>query len=71
MTSKKKVVFYADEDLVNWLSQEALRSGAPQGELCRRAVRLLACAETQTIENLRRTWAEKYDTQSLLKMETR
>jgi hypothetical protein len=71
MTSKKKVVFYADEDLVNWLAQEALRSGAPQGELCRRAVRLLACAETQTIENLRRTWAEKYDTQSVLKMETR
>jgi hypothetical protein len=38
MTHKKKISFYADEDLVQKLNEESDRTGAPVGELIRRAV---------------------------------
>jgi hypothetical protein len=51
MTTKKKVTFYADHDIAEWLAAESARVGAPVGELCRRAVRLAAFGEAQTSKN--------------------
>lgn len=57
MAIKKKVVFYADEQIVNWLLSESKERGAPVGELCRRAVRFLAFGELQT-----KQWPPKVET---------
>jgi Ribbon-helix-helix protein, copG family len=51
MTTQKRVTFYADAQIEGWLSEEAARTGAPVGELIRRAVRLAAFGEAQAQRN--------------------
>lgn len=48
-TTNKKIIFYADPDIVRFLEAENARTGAPISELVRRAVKLLAFGEAQTL----------------------
>ncbi len=47
-TAHKKVIFYAPPDIERWLAEQSAITGAPVGELCRRAIRLAACADAQS-----------------------
>jgi len=47
-TKSKRVVFYADEDLDARLRDERARTGAPIGEIIRRALQKLEAQRTQT-----------------------
>lgn len=48
MTTKKRITFYAASDLVDALRDRAERTGAPIGELVRRAIRMSFFADRQS-----------------------
>ena len=46
-TKNKRTIFFADPAIEEWLRNEAFRLRISQGELIRRAVRLLMAGEAQ------------------------
>lgn len=53
-TKLRRLTFYADDAIVTYLEAESARTGAPVGELLRRAVRLAQAGEAQTKIETRR-----------------
>ena len=48
MTTKKRLIFYADPEIEAWLKEAQVKTGASQGEIIRRAIRLQIFSEKQT-----------------------